>query len=437
VGDRQVILPWLQAELRSGRRGSGERTIRRVRRTRLVWAAALLLVPASTASAAPVLVLDHGRVHTENDPFLAPAGVAPAASAAADPPPGPTPAPSALRAGAVRAKLDQLLASGQIGQPTRDAKLAVWERALTARRRLRGVLRAGQTNAIGTVGWLALRGRLTASRLNVAFMQLERNTAWWTRARRVPAPGARVRIGPSRVVLQYVPGQALQFHPLANWGRVQALFRHGYSGQALAMTRALLALGSMRGPALTWEYLFRFRRGMPPWTSGLSQGTALIALSAAYRRTHDGRYAAAIRQALPLYDLRAPLGVRVPSRWGAYYAEYSFAPRYRIINGFVQALNGLWDAWRSLGDAHAGQLFAAGDRDARRTLPRFDLGHWSRYSNRREISNLNYHVLLRDFLAGLCRRTRVALYCAKAARFSYYLRRYGGPRRLPPGTRVV
>ena len=103
----------------------------------------------------------------------------------------------------------------------------------------------------------------------------------------------------------------------------------------------------------------------------------------------------------------------------------------------MQALNGLWDAWHALGDAQAAQLFAAGDRDARRTLPRFDLGHWSRYSNRSEISNVNYHVLLRDFLAGLCRRTRVAAYCAKASRFTYYLRRYGGPGRLPPGTHLV
>ncbi|MFL5819265.1 MAG: D-glucuronyl C5-epimerase family protein [Solirubrobacteraceae bacterium] len=403
---------------------------------RLACAAAFLLWPAASASASPVLVLDHGRVHTENDPFVPDTTVRALASVADAPTPGsnstPPPPP-----GAVRAKLAQLLASGQISQATHDAKLAVWENALAARNRLGGVLRAGQTNAIGTVGWLAQRGQLTASRLNLAFTQLERNTVWWTRARRVPAPGSRVRVGHSRVLLEYVPGDALQFHALANWGRAQALLRHGYAGQGLAMVNELLALGSMRGSALTWEYLFRFGRGLPPWTSGLSQGTALVALSAAFRRTHDGRYADAIRQALRLYDLPAPLGVRAPSRWGAYYAEYSFAPRYRVINGFVQALNGLWDAWHSLGDAHAAALFAAGDRDARRSLPGFDIGHWSRYSNRGEISDVNYHVLLRDFLAGLCRRTRVAIYCAKAARFSYYLRRYAGPGRLPPGTHLV
>jgi hypothetical protein len=404
---------------------------------RLVCAAVLLLVPASTASAAPVLVLDHGRVRSENDPFIPRTATPPAAGAAVVPVPATTTARTAAAPGAVRATLDRLLAAGQISQATHDAKLAIWESALAARARLPGALRAGQTNAIGTVGWLAQRRRLTASRLNLAFMQLERNTAWWTRARRVPPARARVRIGPGGILLEYVPGQALQFHPLANWGRVQALFNHGYSRQALGMTRQLLALGSLRGPALTWEYLFPFGHGKPPWTSGLSQGTALIALSAAYRLTHDERYAAALRQALALYDLPAPLGVRAPSRWGAYYAEYSFAPRYRIINGFVQALNGLWDAWHALGDAHAAQLFAAGDRDARRTLPRFDLGHWSRYSNRGEISNVNYHVLLRDFLAGLCRRTRVAAYCAKASRFTYYLRRYGGPGRLPRGTHLV
>ncbi len=398
----------------------------------LALAAGLLLLLAPSATAAPVLVLDHGRVRTENDRFVPdtplPAALARAAIAR----------PVARAADAtVRATLDRLLASHQISQGTHDAKIGVWEDALRVRGRLGGTAQAEQTAAINVVGSLAKRGQITASRLNLIFVQLQRNTTWWGTADRIPAAGERVRNISSRVLFQYVPGQGLQFHPLANWGRDQSLLRYGYTAQGLAMANELIPLGSRRGSALAWEYLFYFDGGAPPWTSGLSQGTALIALTAAYRRSHNARYANVAREALRLYDLRAPLGVRVPSRYGAYYAEYSFAPSYRIINGFIQALNGLWDTWHGLGDPHAAQLFGSGEADARRALPYFDLGHWSRYSNRGEISDLNYHVLLRDFLSGLCQRSHIAIYCTKASRFSYYLRHFGGPGKLPPGTRLV
>jgi hypothetical protein len=72
----------------------------------------------------------------------------------------------------------------------------------------------------------------------------------------------------------------------------------------------------------------------------------------------------------------------------------------------------------------ARSLFAAGDREARFELPKYDTGRWSRYDNTRgSISPLNYHVLLRDFLRDLCQRTRTSLYCAKARRFTAYLRK--------------
>jgi hypothetical protein len=412
-----------------------------VRRLSLACLAAFLLVPAATAGAAPVLVLEGDRVRVEQDPFLPDTPVAIEARAAqqpgalpAPPPPGPTatPPPGATDPRGVRGVLAGLLASGRIGQGTHDEKLAIWESALATRNRLTGSRRAGLTNAIGVVGWLARSGQLDPSRLNLAFLQLALNTRWWAYGSRIPGAGERVRVSGSRLVFQRIPGQGLAFHPLANWGRVASLFRAGYVAQGREMLDELLAVGSRRGGALTWEYLFWFGGGSPPWTSGLSQGTALVALSAAFRRTQDPRYADAIRGALRLYELAAPTGVRIRTRFGNQYAEYSFAPRYRVINGFVQALNGLWDAWHVLGDGRAAALFRAGDAEARRALPLFDTGRWSRYDNRGRLSGVHYHLLLRDFLSGLCQRSRIAAYCSKASRFSYYLRRFGGPPRGKP-----
>jgi D-glucuronyl C5-epimerase C-terminus len=235
-----------------------------------------------------------------------------------------------------------------------------------------------------------------------------------------------VRFSGSRVLFQYFPGQGLRLHPLANWGRASGLLSGGYLPNARAFLAELLPLAAMRGNALAWEYYMFFGGGRPPWTSGLSQGTALVALARAYRALGGERYLAAARQAVRLYNIAAPLGVRVRMARGNHYTEYSFAPRLRIINGFIQALNGLWDMRPY--DPLARSLFAAGDREARYELPFYDTGRWSRYSNARgSLSTLGYHILLRDFLRGLCRRSRIAIYCSKAARFTAYLRR-GPPR---------
>src|SRR6266513_5210757 len=63
----------------------------------------------------------------------------------------------------------------------------------------------------------------------------------------------------------------------------------------------------------------------------------------------------------------------------------------------------------------------AGDREARRELPKFDTGHWARYSLSGEISDTSYMVLLRDFLRGLCDRVGPSPYCTYAAKFTRYL----------------
>jgi hypothetical protein len=75
------------------------------------------------------------------------------------------------------------------------------------------------------------------------------------------------------------------------------------------------------------------------------------------------------------------------------------------------------------GDPRAQALFAAGDAQARVELPGYDTGAWSLYSQgaiTRE-SDLGYHELLRDFLAGLCDRTAAPEYCDTAARYTDYL----------------
>jgi hypothetical protein len=413
-----VLLVDVQNRLQRLGAGAGERSIPLVRSIRLLLAAACLLVPASSAAAAPVLVLDGGRVTREHDPFV---------PAATGPVPSRPPAARAAGAGSVRRELAALLASGQIAQAEHDERVKDYDDALFVRNQLAGTPRRELSGVLSNLAGIAARRELTRTRLEVLWLQLNRNVEWWALASRVPGRGERVRFEGSRVLFQYVPGQGLQFHPLANWGRVSGLVNGGYVANAQEMVAELTPLASDRGGALAWEYFFHFGGGRPPWTSGLSQGTALVALARTYGETGEAAYLATLRRAVGLYALDAPLGVRVRTRRGNHYAEYSFAPRLRIINGFVQALNGLFDAGRL--DGRARRLFLAGDRRARYELPRYDTGRWSRYSNARgSLSTVNYHVLLRDFLRGLCQRTGTRLYCSTAARFTRYLA-MGPPRR--------
>jgi hypothetical protein len=127
------------------------------------------------------------------------------------------------------------------------------------------------------------------------------------------------------------------------------------------------------------------------------------ALTRAADRLGEPAYLDAARSALPLFEAKPPSGVRVTASRGAYYAMYSYSPGYRVLNGFIQTLVGLWDMSTLGGDDRARRLFDDGDAEARRIVGSFDTGAWSLYAPGEE-SSLEYHTLVRDFLRNLCQR---------------------------------
>jgi hypothetical protein len=128
-------------------------------------------------------------------------------------------------------------------------------------------------------------------------------------------------------------------------------------------------------------------------------------LARASQRFHEPALLATAREALGIFQTRPPSGVRVSTRLGAYYAQYSYAPSDRILNGFIQAEVGLYDYASIARDPLGLSLFAAGDAQARAMVPHYDTGAWSLYDQFEE-SNLSYHELLTEFLNHLCQRTR-------------------------------
>jgi hypothetical protein len=151
--------------------------------------------------------------------------------------------------------------------------------------------------------------------------------------------------------------------------------------------------------------MFQFDGGLPPWTSGLSQGTALQLLSRDYSRFKEPAVLTAAQEALGIFKTPPPSGVRVTSSLGAHYLEYTYAPTDRILNGEIQALVGLYEYTSITKDPTGLALFEAGDAEERARTPLYNTGYWSMYDQYGE-SDLNYHELLTEFLQHLCERTR-------------------------------
>jgi len=344
-------------------------------------------------------------------------------------PPGPRRGKQDLGRGSLGTVLGRARRRGALSSREHRAMRSVLRGARRTRSRLGGQRRRELSQVIATPERLARKGRLTTGRLEVVFLQMKRNAQYWRR-HGTPRPATRVSFSGSPVVFQYFPGQGLQFHPLANFGRANALYnvcatRKGGTCRRKTLRRylnELARLGSTRaGGFITWEYFFSFGGGSPPWTSGMSQGTALQAFARSARLLREPRYRRYARQMLGAFSRRPPDGVRVDSSGGRHYLLYSFDRRLRVLNGHLQATIGLFDHARATASRRSRALYRAGSRSALRELHRYDLGNWSRYAQGGGRASPAYHELVTVFLERLCQRTGHRTYCRYARRFRGYM----------------
>lgn len=305
----------------------------------------------------------------------------------------------------VASALTGLLHSGAIQQSAYAEYLATYRRVQSSLSRLKGTRHAELAAVLANLEAMARARQLVASRLPVAFLTLQRNWEWWT-SKQLLGSGARVGFPGSRLVWEHYAGQGIEIQWLATFGEANGYwFAHETSALQQVLGEAI-SLATQRAGGIAWEYMFRFDGGSPPWTSALSQGTALQALARAWSLTGEQRFLTAAQQALGIFKTAPPEGVAATaSSAGAWYLQYTYAPGEHVINGFIQALVGLYEYTKLTGDPLGQQLFEAGDAQARAQLPRFDTGAWSMYDQHHE-SDLSYHELLAEFLEHLCQRTR-------------------------------
>ena len=398
----------------------------------LALATAALASPAS-APAGEVLEVDGPRVERRADPYVPdgadsrlpePRGGARAAAAA------PRASSSAATRGA-RAMSRAIRRARRARRISPSAARGYSRTASAARRtlrRLRGSRRRQLAYVLAVAERLALKGRLTSSRMPAVFLIMRRNASFWG-SRGFPASGAMVRFRGSEILFQYYPGRGLQLQPLVNWKRANlmhgACVRRGASCRRDRLARLIAELNrtaSRRSPRfIAWEYYFLFGGGSPPWMSAMAQATAVQALGRASKLLNRPDYLVMARRALPAFSASAPGGVKARGfRGGRHYLQYSFDRRLFIMNAFLQSLIGLYDYAKITGDAQARSLFEAAEPEAQGEVPTFDLGDWSRYSYRGRESDGEYHELLREFLASMCSRLRRPVYCNTARRFRDY-----------------
>jgi hypothetical protein len=118
----------------------------------------------------------------------------------------------------------------------------------------------------------------------------------------------------------------------------------------------------------------------PPWISALAQGEAASVYVRAHQLDGDERAAElALMAARPLLRGDGPT-VIAQTEHGPALEESTSTPSSLILNGWIYALWGLWDVAVGLSSPEAERMLEQTVGTLRKTLPRYDVGWWTRYS---------------------------------------------------------
>jgi hypothetical protein len=223
-------------------------------------------------------------------------------------------------------------------------------------------------------------------------------------------------VGADGVVYRYFGGHCFRFHPLANFGVLNARATSGDVEGTQVLADALVARGVyQRGGGIGWEYDFPFSGGQAPWLSGMAQAVAAQAFS---------RAATTVPENATTYMNEATAAFRViPKRLmtsvtaGPWIRLYGFSS-LTVLNAQLQATISLESYAAASGDAQAQSLATRMQNAAAASLGRFDTGYWSYYALPREPSPPDYHHYVVQLLTKL--KTADPRFADAATRFATY-----------------
>jgi hypothetical protein len=314
-------------------------------------------------------------------------------------------------AAAARRGLTTAATSGRLPADDAATYRASVDRAVATWRRLPG---SRATNLAGVLhDAAALAGRYDAARALAIFAGLEVNTEYFG-TKSTPSGTIDVE-GDDGVVYRYFSGHGLQFHPLANFARLNAhAVRKDYES-ASRLADALLARAVQTSSGLTWEYGFPFGGGRAPWTSGMAQAVAAQAFSRAAAALQDP---ALLDPASQAYRAAQAL-VRTTSA-GPWIRLYSFSS-LAVLNAQLQAALSIGEYARNSGNADAALFADRLEQAAATLLPDFDTGGWSLYALGGAEATLHYHKYVVSLLERLAELDERPDWSVWAGQFGEYL----------------
>ena len=240
-------------------------------------------------------------------------------------------------------------------------------------------------------------GKLTAPRAAALFGELKANDDYFAK-HWPPAPKTDI-VGADGLVYRYFAGRCLEFHPLAEFGALNARIAANDAATTQLLADALIARGIYRtGGGVSWEYYFPFSGGRPGWTSGMAQAVAAQAFARAAtlvpeRATAYDRAARAAYAAIPGHLLTSVAA-------GPWIRLYSFQST-PVLNAQLQAVISLASYANDSEDTSALALATRMEKSAAEMLGSFDTGYWTYYALPRDYSDLDYQTYVVQLLTKL------------------------------------
>jgi len=256
-----------------------------------------------------------------------------------------------------------------------------------------------------------LAPKLTTPRALALAGQLAANDAWLG-SKRIPAAKTDVADADG-IVYRWFPGDGFEFHPLANFGALNADVAGKKTDAATTLAQALLARGVPSGAGTAWEYYFNYAGGRAPWISGMAQAVAAQAFAGASQLTGDSTL---MNEARSAYHA-IPGRLDRQSSVGLWIKLYSFN-RDVVLNAQLQTILSLQAYSGASEDAGAASLASKLEAGAAAALGHFDTGYWSLYALPDDPSPVAYQ----DYVVQLLHRLASAdpRFAAAATRFASY-----------------
>jgi hypothetical protein len=231
----------------------------------------------------------------------------------------------------------------------------------------------------------AFVGRLTGPRAAALVGELKANDDFFA-LHYPPAPQTDVT-GADGLVYRWFPGLCLEFHPLAEFGVLNAATQSGDADLTQRIADALVARAvHPKSGGVIWEYYFDYSGGRAPWTSGMAQAVAAQALARASNLV-TSESSALLAQARAAYQAVPGLMTKVSGApWIRLYSFQSVA----VLNAQLQTILSLKSYANDAADPNAGALAGQLEQSALANLARFDTGYWTYYALPHDTSDLHY-----------------------------------------------